>query len=125
MSPFDIINIINEKKICDRSDVVSEYSPFIINRGLSMTMDTVFFANEMNQRAHLDKDQQFDFYLNAVPKGKRWGKWAKADKLEENLSNIMNYFCINKSVAEQYLKLLSDEKLEEIKESQNYGGKKR
>jgi hypothetical protein len=88
-------------------------------------MDTVFFANEMNQRAHLDKDQQFDFYLNAVPKGKRWGKWAKADKLEENLSNIMNYFCINKSVAEQYLKLLSDEQLEEIKESQNYGGKKR
>lgn len=125
MSPFDIINVINEKKPFDRSEIVTEYSPFIINRGFSMTMDTVFFANEMNGRAQLDKDQQFDFYLNAIPKGKRWGKWAKADKLEQSLTDIMGYFCINKSVAEQYLRLLSEEQLNEIHNLQNYGGKMR
>jgi len=125
MTPFDIINAVNEKKEIDRSEMISNYSPFIINRGLSMVRDTVFFANEMNQRAHLDKDEQFDFYFGSIPKGKRWGKWAKADKLEQNLVDVMGFFCINRSVAEQYLRILTDKQLEEIHEKQNYGGKKR
>lgn len=125
MTPFDIINIINEKKDHDRSEVCSYYNPYIINRGLSMVKDTLFFANELNQRSQLDKDIQFDFLFNSVPKGKKWGKWMKPDSLETDLYAVMRHFRINRSVGEQYLKLLSKEQIEEIHEKQNHGGKKR
>lgn len=123
MSPFDIINSINEKKRIDRAEALAEYSAFLINRGLSMNADTVFFANEMNKYPSLDKDIQYDFYMNAVPKGKRWSKWAKAEKAEQDVTNIMTYFCINRKRAEEILSLFSTQLLSELKDKMVKGGR--
>lgn len=122
MTPFDIINSINEKKPIDREEAIEEYAPFIINRGLSMHAETVHFANEMNHHSSLSKDQQFDFYMNAIPKGKRWGKWAKADKIEQDVANIQTYFEINRRRAEEILSLFTASQLSELKDSMNKGG---
>lgn len=123
MTPFDIINSINEKKEIDRTEALTDYAPFIINRGLSMHKDTIFFANEMNCRSQLDKDLQFDFYMTAVPKGKRYGKWAKAEKVEQDITNIMTYFCINRRRSEEILGLFSDSQLCELKDKMIKGGR--
>ena len=111
MSPFDIINIINEKKEHDTGEVLADYAPFIVNRGLSNTMDTLFFAAEMSKYAHLGKDVQFAFYLNGIPKGKRFGKWNKPPKAEdiELINKVCNAYSVNEKIAKRYLTLLSEE----------------
>lgn len=120
-SPFDIIRALNEKSDLEYTD--SDYVPFIVNRGLSFIKDTLFFANEMNKYAHLEKSQQNDFYKFGIPKGKRFGKWIKKVESDETLDFIANYFCINKNVAAQYAQLLSAEHLQQIQEKMSRGGK--
>jgi hypothetical protein len=49
-SPFDFLKAINETKenlIVD-DETEKQYSPYMINRGLSYFNDTVLIANEMN-----------------------------------------------------------------------------
>ena len=121
VSPFDIAKALNEKTEFEYS--IKDYSPWMINKILSLTKDTIFFANEMNKNYQIDNDMQRDFYLNGVPKGKRYGKWHK--KINDNsvIDLISAYFCINKSVAAQYALLLSEEHLQQIKQKMSRGGK--
>ena len=84
MSPFEYIKAINESKEDIMIDSISEkkYSPFIVNRGLSFFMDTIFQINEMNRNYHLDSRLQFDYLLNSIRKKKRYSKWLKPEKLD-------------------------------------------
>ena len=70
MTPFDYVKAINYTKsnliVDDLTE--KEYNPFIVNRALSMGMDTVLQANEMNRSPHLEKRLQFDFLLNSISK---------------------------------------------------------
>ena len=65
-TPFDYVKAISYTKEDMIVDDITEkdYNPFIVNRALSMGIDTVLQANEMNQRHHLSKKLQFDFLLN-------------------------------------------------------------
>lgn len=121
-SPFDIIKHINEKS--DLEFDIKDYNPWMINRGLSNTLDTVFFAEVMNRYSQqLDKDMQYAFYLHGVPKGRRFGKWHKADAINSNVELIMQRYCVNRQVAEQYLKVMSDSALQQLQEKMRKGGK--
>lgn len=125
-TPFDYIKAITttkEKMIVD--DLTEkEYNPFIVNRGLSMGIDTVLQANEMNQRHHLGKKLQFDFLLNSVSKRKRFDKWQKADK-SEDLDYVRAYYNYSYPKAVAALSVLSAKQLDEIKRKiTNKGGVK-
>ena len=81
-SPFDFLNAINLTKanlMAEDDFVVKDYTPFMVNRGLSYFHDTVLLANEMNRYSELDNDIQFSFLLNSVTKRKRFSKWHKKD----------------------------------------------
>ena len=125
-NPFDYIKAINftkENLIVD--DLTEkEYNAFIINRGLSMGIDTVFQANEMNQRHLLGKKLQFDFLLNSISKRKRFDKWQKADK-SEDLDYVRAYFNYSYPKAVSALRILSQKQIDTIKEKvTNKGGVK-
>lgn len=123
MTPFDIINSINNKTKLDWDDVTEKsYTPFMINRGLSFNMQTVLFANEMNQFPQLDKKMQYDFYFNGIPKGKRFDKWQKKLAVDDDVKLIMSFYDINIQRAEEYLKLLSSEQIDVIKQKMKQGG---
>lgn len=101
-----------------------EYNPFIVNRALSMGIDTVLQANEMNQRHHLGKKLQFDFLLNSISKRKRFDKWQKADK-SEDLDYVRAYFNYSYPKAVSALRILSQKQIDTIKEKvTNKGGVK-
>ena len=116
---FDILKHINSKDGLDFE--MKEYLPFLINRGLSNTIDTVFFADVMNRFHHLDKDIQYDFYFNAIPKGKRYGKWNKAT-INKNVDLIIEFYEVNRAVAESYLKIMSEDDIVALHEKNNKGG---
>jgi len=110
VTPFDIVNIIYNKTEHDREEVLGDYNEWLINHALSNNMDTLLFAQEMSQFNHLPKDIQFDFYQFGIPKGKRFGKWHKAEKTDDALITALcsNFNC-NNIAAKQYLKLMNDD----------------
>ena len=124
MTPFDYVKAINYTKsnliVDDLTE--KEYNPFIVNRALSMGIDTVLQANEMNRSPHLEKRLQFDFLLNSISKRKRFDKWQKADK-SEDLEYVKAYYNYSYSKAIAALQVLSPTQLSDIKRKiTNKGG---
>lgn len=120
---FEFLNSINYTKE-DILDNESDYTPFIINRGLSMNFDTVLFANEMNQRSYLDKRMQYDYLRLAVPKKKRYNKWSKKDQLSDDIRVISEYYKYNTERSIEALSLLSKDQLSEIRNRIDVGGRR-
>ena len=99
-SPFDYINAINttKKNLMRGSNndriAEKEYSPFLTNRALSYFNDTIGYANELNQRHHLDSLLQFEYLLNIVRPKKRFSKWVKKDN-DRDMSLVKEYYGYN------------------------------
>jgi len=126
MSPFDFVNAINTSKenlFETDPQAGKDYDAFIVNRGLSYFPDTVFYANQMNQHAGLDKDMQFFFFLNIISKKKRFSKWSKKDPASEDLKLVKEYYGYSSEKAAEALKILSKDNLIMIKEKLHKGGK--
>lgn len=121
-NPFDIAKHINEKTPLDFD--IKDYSPWMMNRIMSNRMDTIFFAEIMNKFYSLDKDIQYSFYYNAIPKAKRFGKYNSVPAINNIVELIMKKYSVNQQVAESYFNLLDDEAKEELKEKMREGGKK-
>ena len=123
MSPFDYLKAINETK----EDVMltpqdeKKYSSFIVNRGLSFFMDTIFQVNEMNRNHHLDSRLQFDYFLNTIRKKKRYSKWLKSEKLQD-LDVVKEYYGFGNEKAKDALRILSEDQLAYIIDKLNQGG---
>jgi hypothetical protein len=125
MTPFDFINAIcdNKRNLFEDPTASKDYLPYIVNRGLSYFPDTVMYANEMNRLSFIDKDWQFFFFLNTIPKRKRFSKWAKKDASSESMLLVKEYFKYSDEKAKEALTVLSDEQLTMIKEKLYKGGK--
>ena len=93
----------------------------MVNRGLSFTPDTILSANEMNAAPFLDKRMQYDYLYSTVRKKKRYAKWIKAE--QDDLEDlVVEHFQVSRRRAAEYLALLTDRDLQEIKERNNKGG---
>lgn len=126
MNPFEYLNCINETKkdvIAEDPDLEKEYSPFMVNRGLSYFYDTVLWANAMNQNHQIPKKWQFQFLLNSIPRKKRFSKWHKRTE-EKSLKLVMEFYNYSSDKAKQALAVLTDEQLKTIEEKLKTGGKR-
>ena len=123
MSPFDYLKAINETKedVMLTPEDERKYSPFIVNRGLSFFMDTIFQVNELNRNYHLEARLQFDYLLNSVRKKKRYSKWLKPEKLQD-LDVVKEYYGFGNEKAKDALRILSEDQLAFIKDNLNQGG---
>jgi hypothetical protein len=123
LSPFDFIKSINETKINLIVDQWSEsrYQPFVVNKGLSFSPDTVILANEVNSRPHLDKTLQYSFLINIVRPRKRYAKWMKHTKIEA-LEVVKEFYGYNSEKARHVLSILTDEQINTLKEKLKKGG---
>ena len=122
----DWLNSINFNKnnlIEEDSDVIRDYAPYIINRCLSGNLDCVMFVNEMNKYPNLDKDMQYNFYLNTLRKKKRFSPWLRKDKVTD-LEIIKQYYGYSNEKASIALKILTPEQINYIKQRLETGGSK-
>ena len=117
------INFNKENLIEEDSSLIKEYPPFIINKCLSGHLDCVMFANEMNKYHFLDKDMQYNFYLNILRKKKRFSPWLRKEKVSD-IEYVKQYYGYSNEKASQILKILSDEQIEFIKQRLDTGGTK-
>jgi len=117
------INFNKENILEEDASLSREYPPFIINKCLSGHMDCVLFANEMNKYHFLDKDMQYNFYLNILRKRKRFSPWLRKDKVSD-LECVKQYYGYSNEKALQVLKILSHEQIDYIKQRLDTGGTK-
>ena len=114
----------NKENILDEDPTLArEYPPFIINKCLSGHLDCVMFANEMNKYHFLDKDMQYNFYINILRKKKRFSPWLRKEKVSD-LEFVKQYYGYSNEKASQVLKILSNEQIEFIKQRLDTGGTK-
>lgn len=126
MSPFDFLNSINDTKVnlfAQDPQNKKDYSAFMVNRGLSYFADTIMYANEMNINRDIPTEWQYDFYLTAIPKRKRFSKWAKKDKLEESVKLIMREYNYSESKALDVINILSEEQIKSLHDKYSTGGR--
>lgn len=114
MNPFDIVGSVSHTKerIIDAENE-SQYSAFMINRALSYYPDTILHAQEMNMHAHLDSLLQYDYYLHALRKKKRFSKWFKREKSDE-IDAVMRYYGYSYRKAIDALRILSKDQIKTI-----------
>ena len=115
------INFTKEDLTVDDPDSTKDYPAYIVNRCLSGHLDTVLYANEMHLHPNLDKDMQYQFFLNSLRKRKRFSPWLRKDKVE-NLNIIKKYYGYSNEKALQALRLLTNEQLDYIKKRLDTGG---
>ena len=122
----DWLNSINFNKnnlIEEDPSTIKDYAPYIVNRCLSGSIDSVLFANEMNKYSFLDKDMQYSFYLNTVRKKKRFSPWLRKDKVTD-LEIIKQYYGYSNEKASNALKILTPDQIKFIKQRLETGGSK-
>ena len=117
------INFTKEDLTVDDPDSAKDYTPYIVNRCLSGHLDTVLYANEMNLHPNLDKDMQYQFFLNSLRKRKRFSPWLRKEKVE-NLNIVKQYYGYSNEKATQALRLLTNDQLTFIKKRLDTGGYK-
>lgn len=126
-TPFDFIKSASHTKedLIKDSDqpeyVEKQYTPYVINRGFSNFPDTILHANEMNRLFDLSHYAQYKYYLSVLRPRNRYSKWNKIEK-NEDLDMVQQFFQCNRGVAKQYIKVLTQEKLEMINKYMAKGG---
>lgn len=125
MNVFDFVNAINfgKQDLFEDPQAEKEYNAFLINRALSYFADTVMYANEMNRQT-IPKRWQFDFLRNAIPKRKRFSKWAKKEPLPSDIDVVCEFYGYSTERAIEAISILSPDQLEAIRVSMSRGGKK-
>lgn len=113
---WEFIAAINSGKDIIKTGEQQEknYDPYITNRNYSLYVDTILYANEINKCYQLDKKLQFDYYLNTIRPMKRYAKWLRKEKAED-IADIMTYYKVSFSKANDISKILTQEQKEIIR----------
>ena len=103
-------------------DEQKKFSPFIINRWLSMDKDFLEIVNYFQKYSigTLEPREVYKWYCDMLPKGKRFNKYIKGKKDKkynnELLDIMVTHFECSKSQVKDYLDLIAKDELMEILE---------
>lgn len=120
----EFLNSINQTKenlIANDPKVEKEYLPFVVNKCFSYFPETVLHASLMNSYSFLDKKLQYDYYIHALPKKKRFSKWIKPEN-DDKLTMIKEVYGYSDRKAREVVDLLDEAKLKDFTQR---GGQKR
>ena len=125
MTIFDWINQILVKKTHWNEfteDEQKKFSPFIINRWLSMDKDFLEIVNFFQKYSigTLEPREVYKWYCDMLPKGKRFNKYIKGKKDKKYNTELIDimvaHFECSKSQVKDYLDLIEKDELIEILE---------
>jgi len=123
-----IFNWINEILVSKKhwneftEDEQKKFSPFIINRWLSMDKDFLEIVNYFQKYSigTLEPREVYKWYCDMLPKGKRFNKYIKGKKDKkyntELIDIMVQHFECSKSQVKDYLDLIAKNELMEILE---------
>lgn len=119
MKLTDYLNAINHSKkpLMDTEDemVEKKYTPFVINRCLSYFIDTILYANSMNEHSDISNKMQFDYLSGSIRKRKRFSKWLKKE-MTDDIAIIKEMYNYSNAKAKEVAGLLTSEQIKEMDE---------
>lgn len=112
-----------KENLLDSEDELWEksYKPYLINKTFSYHIDTIMYANDMNQYSMIDNKLQFDYLLNSIKSRKRFSPWNKKE-IDSDIDLIKEYYGYSNRKAEEALSLLSAAQLGYIRSKLYKGG---
>ena len=125
MTIFDWVNqLLVHKKHWNEftEDEQKKFSPFIINRWLSMDKDFLEIVNYFQKYSigTLEPREVYKWYCDMLPRGKRFNKYIKGKKDKkyntELIDIMVQHFECSKSQVKDYLDLIAKDELMEILE---------
>jgi hypothetical protein len=125
MTIFDWISQILVKKTHWNDfteDEQKKFSPFIINRWLSMDKDFLEILNYFQKYSigTLEPREVYKWYCDMLPRGKRFNKYIKGKKDKKYNTELIDimvmHFECSKSQVKDYLDLIHKDELMEILE---------
>ena len=120
MTIIDWMNqlLIHKKSWNDfTEDEQKKFSPFIINRWLSMDKEFIEIVNYFQKYSigTLEPREVYKWYCDVLPKGKRFNKYIKGKKDKKYNSELVdiisNHFEISKLETKECLKLIHKDEL--------------
>ena len=123
-----IFNWINEILVSKKhwndftEDEQKKFSPFIINRWLSMDKDFLEIVNYFQKYSigTLEPREVYKWYCDMLPRGKRFNKYIKGKKDKkyntELIDIMVQHFECSKSQVKDYFDLIAKDELMEILE---------
>jgi hypothetical protein len=129
---FDHLSNITDKKTAwsKLSDEDKKaFTPYMINRWLSMNMDWVELVNELQKYTIglLSPEEVYKLYLDVLPKQKTFNKYIKGSKESKYNSELVEllskHFLISEKEAVEYLELYTGDRLLSLKEIVKLYGK--
>ena len=118
-NPFDYVKSINKKTY---EYDLSGYNPFLTNRAFAGFIDTIMFAEQMNQHSDLSPYLQYQFYYYGVRKGSRFDPISKPSE-PEGLEVVMAYYNYSKQKALEVMSLLTKKNIISMIETMDKGGR--
>lgn len=123
-SIFDHMSNLTDKKkpwnSISEADQKS-FTPFIINRWLSMNMDFIEVINELQRYTigQLSPAETYKLYYEFLPKQRQFNKYIKgkkADKYSAELVELLSqHFCVSEKEATEYIDILESTNVGDIR----------
>jgi hypothetical protein len=122
---FDhLANITDRKALWSELSEMDKksFSPFMINRFLSMNMDFIELVNELQRYTvgQLTPEQTYKLLSDILPKQKQFNKYIKGKKEDQYNSDLVNlvrkHFDISQKESLEYLDLFYQDRLITLKE---------
>lgn len=121
---FDYLNDVTVTKIDfdDTSDTVKNYTPYLINRYISMCNMYIPYVNEIN-KFNVSKSVHYKYFQTLLPQRKQYFSYIQKKKKfdVEVKQKIASYFQISIKEVEKYAEILSEQQFNEICNAFDYG----
>lgn len=113
---FQFLNSIHDSKedLMESTYQEKEYQPYFINHYLSSNIDTLLYAQQMNELPHASNRMQYDYLRVAIRPKRRRCSWGKKIKIKDVEDVKLYYNCSTKD-ALRYLEILSQDDINTIK----------
>lgn len=129
---FDHLSYITDKKVI--WDTLSDadkktFSPYMINRWLSMHMDFVELVNELQKYTigQISAAETYKLYFDILPKQKQYNKYVKgkkSDKFNSELVELVSsHFLVSETEAKEYIEMYIEQNITELKDIVKMYGK--
>jgi hypothetical protein len=124
-SLFDHLSFITDKKVSwdSLTDVDKKsFSPYMVNRFLSMNMDFIELINECQKYTvgQLSTREVYKLYSEILPKQKQYSKYikgAKSSKYNSELVELMSkHFLVSQDIAMEYLDMYFETSMSSLKD---------
>jgi DNA invertase Pin-like site-specific DNA recombinase len=111
-TPWDVLSDSDKKS----------FTPYIINRWLSMNMDFIELVNELQRYTigQISPEETYKLYYDILPKQKQFNKYIKgkkADKYNPALVELLSmHFLVSEKEAMEYIDMYQETSLNTLKE---------